>query len=71
MEKVIKIQKAKKALEDAGYYCGSLWSLLDVQEKYNCTEEDAYRVLDKALNNEVVVEQIYVEINSEVKKLNK
>lgn len=56
-------EQAKQVLEDAGYYCGNLWKVEDVQGKFNCTDDEAYRVLDKALQNEATMDQIWFAIS--------
>ena len=57
------IEQAKQVLEDAGYYCGNLWKLEDVQSKFNCTDDEAYEVLDEALQNDATMEQIWFAID--------
>jgi hypothetical protein len=44
-----KIEKAKQVLKDAGYQTDNLWHIVDVQNNYNCTEEQAMEVLVEAL----------------------
>lgn len=58
-----EIEKAKEILENAGYYCGNLWQVEDVQSKFNCTDEEAYEVLDQALQNDATMEQIWFAID--------
>ena len=57
------IQEAKLFLEEQGYYTQCLWSIDDVQQTYECTNEDAQMVLDKTFNNEWVTEQIFYAID--------
>jgi hypothetical protein len=57
------IQDAKLFLEQNGYYTDSLWSIDDVQQTYECTNEDAQIILDKTFNNEWVTEQIFFVID--------
>jgi len=56
------IQEAKQFLEKEGYYIGNLWVIQDVQGIFNCTDEQALEVLDKALTNEATMEQIQYSI---------
>lgn len=56
------VEDAKKILEERGYYCGNLWSVEDVQSKFDCTDEEAYEVLDGALQNGATMEQIWFAI---------
>ena len=44
-----KIKQAKETLEKYGYYIGSLWSLPDIQDTYNCDDNMAMEILDKAI----------------------
>ena len=60
---MITVEQAKQVLKDNGYYVNSLWSVEDVQDNYDCTEEEAQDVLDKALNNDATMEQIWFAIN--------
>ena len=46
-------------LEAEGYYVGNLWHISDVQMNFDCTEQEAMKVLDKTFNNEYVNEQIF------------
>lgn len=57
-----EIEQAKKLLADNGYYTGNLWCVEDVQSKFDCTKEQAYDVLDGALNNDATMEQIWFAI---------
>jgi hypothetical protein len=58
-----EIEQAKAILKQHGYFVDNLWSVSDVTDLYECTEEQAYDVLDKALTNEWVVEQIWFAID--------
>jgi len=52
------ISHAIETLQNAGFYTGTLWSIHDVKHKFECTNEQAMEVLDYALTNEWVIEQI-------------
>lgn len=58
------IDQAKQVLKDAGFYTDNLWSIEDVKSQYKCTDEEAYEVLDDALNNDGVMERIWEAIDS-------
>lgn len=60
---ISELQEAKNILEERGNYLGNLWSLADVQEKYDCTDEEAYKVLDQALQNDATMSQIWYAID--------
>ena len=57
------VEEAKAYLTEQGFYTGNLWSVEDVQDNYDCTEEEAQEVLDGALQNEATMEQIWYAIN--------
>jgi hypothetical protein len=60
----MKSEELKKALTEVfGYYTDNLWQNDDVQSKFKCTDEEAQEVLDAALNNEWIMEQINLTIN--------
>jgi len=61
--KQAEIEQAKAILKQHGYFVDNLWSTQDVTDRYECTEEQAYDVLDKALTNEWVMEQIWFSID--------
>ena len=63
MSRFLEIEKAKELLKSHGYYVDILWCVEDVRGKFNCTDEQAQEVLDKALNNEATMEQIWFSIN--------
>ena len=58
-----EVQKAKAVLKQHGYYVDNLWSTQDVTDRYECTEEQAQEVLDKALTNEYITEQVFLTID--------
>lgn len=58
-----QISKAKQVLKDAGYYTDNLWTVSDVKIKFDCTDEQAQGVLNKALNNDATIEQIWFAID--------
>jgi len=60
-----KIQEAKKLLQDNGYQVANLWNIVDVQDRFNCTDEEALKVLESTLTNEATMEQIWFAINLE------
>jgi hypothetical protein len=58
-----EVEKAKQVLKDNGYYVGNLWSVEDVLNNYNCTDDEAQEVLDGALQNDATMEQIWYAID--------
>ena len=63
-------QKARELLESKGYFVGNLWSVQDVQSRFNCTDEEAQLVLEKALTNEATMEQIWLSISFAAEEYN-
>lgn len=62
------IKQAKQVLRDNGYYVGNLWSVQDVIDNYNCTDDEAQEVLDGALQNNATMEQIWYAIHHHAEK---
>jgi hypothetical protein len=50
---------ARKFLAENGFFTGNLWHIYDVMDRYTCSEYDAYKVLEMALTNEYIMEQIW------------
>lgn len=51
--------EAKEILKSMGYYVGNLWHIEDVKSRFECTNEEAYDVLDQALENDATMHQIW------------
>jgi len=62
-----KIEQAKAILREAGYCTGSLWHIKDVKQYHECTDEEAYDILEKALDSQWITEQIFKEIDDNTK----
>lgn len=45
------------------YQTENLWQVQDVQDNYNCTEEEAMEVLEEALQNDATMDQIWFAIH--------
>lgn len=58
-----EVEKAKKTLKSDGYFIDNLWTITDVQENYECTEDEAQEVLNGALTNDATMEQIWFAIH--------
>ena len=61
-EQAIRIEQAKTVLKNAGYFVDSLWSVADVQSRFECDTDDAMEVLTSALTNDAAMEQIWDDI---------
>lgn len=58
----MNIEEAKQVLQYNGYYVGNLWHIEDVKVHGDISDEDAYDILESALTNEWIMEQINVTI---------
>jgi hypothetical protein len=58
-----EIEAAKAVLKKNGYQVYNLWSIEDVQCKYDCTDEQAHGVLIDALQNDATMTQIWFAID--------
>lgn len=57
------IEEAKAFLTENGIYTGNLWCVEDVQNNYDCDDDEALEILDGALQNEATMEQIWFAIH--------
>jgi hypothetical protein len=55
----IAIANAKLVLKQAGYFVDNLWTVDDVQDRYECDDDTAQSILYDALTNEYIVELIF------------
>jgi hypothetical protein len=62
-EKLNDVIKARGVLRKNGYFVENLWSTDDVTQNYNCTQDEAQKVLEMALTNEATMEQIWLAID--------
>jgi len=63
MEKMT-VETAKSFLKASGYYVDNLWQISDVQDKFNCTDEEAQRILDAGVHNDYIVSEINESIDN-------
>ncbi len=61
--KLTEIEQAKAILKQYGYFVDNLWSFQEVTDRYECTDEQAYDILDTAITNEATIEQIFYAIS--------
>jgi hypothetical protein len=62
MEASDPITEALDFLESQGFYIHNLWHIQDVQDKFECTPEEAMKVLDEAVSGELIMEDIQISI---------
>ncbi len=57
-------EQAMKLLQDEGYYVGNLWHISDVQDRFECTKEEALDILNDVHQHDGIVERIFEAIDS-------
>ena len=58
-----EIDNARQLLKSYGYYVENLWHIDDVKSRRECSDDDAYNILDNAMQNEATYEQIWMSID--------
>tara|TARA_R110002012_G_scaffold308079_2_gene514064 strand:- start:197 stop:421 length:225 start_codon:yes stop_codon:yes gene_type:complete len=58
-----QIEEAKEFLKSKGYYVNNLWTIDDVQHHYECTDIEAMGILDKVLQSERLMSEVFEMIN--------
>ncbi len=53
------VEEAKQVLRKAGYQVDNLWHIEDVKVNYDCTDDEAMEVLEKALGSSSTIERIW------------
>lgn len=64
-----KVEVARKFLKDQGYYVNNLWHINDVQQNHDLNDDDAYEVLDRVMQAEYTVSNIFEMIDLQVKEI--
>ena len=59
----VKTREAILHLESKGFFVANLWQVSDVQQDFECTDDEAFDVLHDALTNEYITERIFIEIS--------
>jgi hypothetical protein len=54
-----KIEEAKAILKQAGFFTDNLWHVDDVKSRFECEDDDAQEVLDRALTHDLIMERIW------------
>lgn len=55
-------KETREGLKRNGYYTDCLWHVSDVTDNFACSEEKAYEVLDKVMQGEYIMSEIYTQI---------
>jgi hypothetical protein len=59
----MSVEEAKEVLRANGYFVDNLWHVDDVKLRYNCDDEVAQDILDRALTNDATMEQVWFSID--------
>lgn len=57
--KEVETEDLRQELELRGWYTQNLWHVDDVMQNYDCTSEDAMRLLDFVLTSDHVTEEVF------------
>lgn len=55
--------------ESQNYQLDNLWHIADVQDNYQCSDDEAMGILESALTNEATMEQIWEAIDYEAEEI--
>ncbi len=58
-----QIEEAREFLKSKGYYVDNLWTIDDVQHHYECTDIEAMGILDKVLQSDRLMSEVFEMIN--------
>ena len=50
-------------LASRGFYTNNLWHVDDVKQNYDCSDEDAQKILDKTMQSEWITQEIFTFID--------
>jgi hypothetical protein len=64
LEQVLNvIGNAKEVLKEHGYYVENLWHIDDVKQNYNVSDQEAYDIIDKAMQSSFIMNDIFEQID--------
>jgi len=58
-----EIEQAKALLKANGYQVDNLWHVDDAKLMFDCTDDEAYDVVYRALTNDATMEQVWLAID--------
>lgn len=67
--KQLDIESAKELLKKEGYFVDNLWQTEDVKMNYQCTDEQAQKVLSRVLQYDAIYELVWEGIKYEVENM--
>jgi len=68
--RIMNIIKAKELLQNEGYHVGNLWRTEDVCNRYDCTDEDAEKILEDVIESQYISEIIFEMIDDKTQEMN-
>ena len=69
-KEIKQVEEARELLKSKGYYMDNLWTIDDVKNQYECTDIEAMGILDKVLQSEWLVSNIFEMISDYAEKNN-
>lgn len=63
---IAQIESAKALLKSEGYYVDNLWSIDDIQGLYDCSDSEAYDILDAVFSQSEAVHTAIAEAIDEI-----
>ena len=67
MENELTIESARQFLKDKGFYTDNLWHIDDVQQNYDVSDDEAYDILNEAMQSNYIIENIFGQIDYTIK----
>lgn len=67
--RAINIEQAKELLKKEGYFVDNLWQTEDVKMNYQCTDEQAQKVLNRVLQYDAIYELVWEGIKYEAENM--
>ena len=55
----MSVDSAKGYLKERGYFVDNLWHLNDVSDRFECTDDQAHKVLSKVLESDYIMMSIH------------
>lgn len=64
-DNVLGVDEAKQVLNDNGYPTDSLWQAADVTSHYECSDDEAFEIVDMAIQGDRIMAEINEAIEME------
>jgi hypothetical protein len=70
LRKSLEVEEAKQVLRRRGYFVDGLWTDLNIMVNYECTNEQAQKILAEALLSDEVIMRTWHSIDEAAQKMN-